>query len=86
MGGSHGTFACTDPAERTARAPMSKTLSKRLDRLEERLLPDGPPRCWQILYVSHEGRETGPILQWQPGPTGNTHQESSLDGASLEGK
>ena len=49
MGGSQGSVACPGPTERTARAPMNRMLSRRLDRLEESLLPDEPPRCWQIV-------------------------------------
>jgi hypothetical protein len=50
---------------------MNKTLTRRLDRLQERLLPpsDVPTKCWQIVYVSQEGEELGPILEWRPGPT-----------------
>jgi hypothetical protein len=43
---------------------MSKTVTRRLYRLEERLLPEGPARCWKIVYVSHEDRENGPIIRW----------------------
>jgi hypothetical protein len=47
---------------------MNRTLTRRLDRLQECLLPpDVPTKCWQIVYVSHEGRENGPLLKWGPG-------------------
>jgi hypothetical protein len=82
VGGSQRTFACTGPAERSARTSMSKTLTRRLDRLEARLLLEGPPRFWQIVYVSHEGRENGPMIQWKPGNTGNVPAERSFDWAS----
>jgi hypothetical protein len=47
---------------------MNRTLTRRLDRLQKRLLPpDAPTKYWQIVYVSHEGTEDGPIIQW-PAP------------------
>jgi hypothetical protein len=63
-------LAYPGPAERAARAPMNRMLVRRLDRLEERVLPplDVPTKCWQIVYVSHEGTEkNGPLLKWGPG-------------------
>ena len=82
MGGLAGSIARSGAAERTTRAPMSRALSKRLDRLEERLQPEGPPRCWQIVYVSHEGTENGPIIEWKPGHTGNVRSAGSPSWAS----
>jgi hypothetical protein len=49
---------------------MSETLNRRLDRLEERLLPEGPTRCWQIQIWSPEGPINGPVLTWRPGYSG----------------
>jgi hypothetical protein len=48
---------------------MNKTLTKRLDKLEERFLPPPavPTKCWQIVWVSPEGRVNGQLLKWGPG-------------------
>ena len=43
MGGSQRTFACPGPPERTAKK-MSKTLERRLARLEERVPPSSETR------------------------------------------
>jgi hypothetical protein len=52
---------------------MNKSIDRRLDRLTERLLPDRPGRCWQIVIWTSEGPVKGPVLTWRPGPNkGNT--------------
>jgi len=66
--GSQRTIACTDPAERTARSLMNRTLARRLDRLDEHFVqPAGPTKCWQIVIVTPEGEVNGPLLKWGPG-------------------
>jgi len=41
---------------------MNKTLSRRLDRLTERVLPSGPPRMIRVVYVSPNGVEENGAL------------------------
>jgi hypothetical protein len=38
---------------------MTRTLERRLARLEERVLPSGPPHTLQINFVSADGKVTG---------------------------
>ena len=48
---------------------MNRTLARRLDRLEESLLPPPavPTKCWQIVYHYPEGPVNGPLFKWGPG-------------------
>ena len=43
---------------------MNKSLSRRLDRLTDRVLPSGPSQMIQIVYVSPNGvEENGPLVE-----------------------
>jgi hypothetical protein len=48
---------------------MNRMLVRRLDRLEESLLPPPavPTECWQIVYHHPEGPVNGPLIRWGPG-------------------
>jgi hypothetical protein len=48
---------------------MSKTLTRRLDRLEESVLapPGVVTKCWQIVYHYPDGPVNGPLIRWGPG-------------------
>ena len=46
---------------------VSKTLARRLERLEEQMAPPPEPRVWQIVFVDSDGsRRNGPTIAWQP--------------------
>jgi hypothetical protein len=49
---------------------MNKSIERRLDRLAEHLLPDGPTKSWQVLIWSPDGYIEGPVVTWRPGQTG----------------
>ena len=44
---------------------MSKSLSRRLERLEEQMAPPPQPRVWRILIFGSDGRDAETIT-WQP--------------------
>jgi hypothetical protein len=46
---------------------MSKTLTRQLGRLEERLPAGVPTKCWRIVYYYPEGLVDGPVIRWGPG-------------------
>jgi hypothetical protein len=48
---------------------MDRTLARRLDRLEEQLLPppNVPTKVWQIVIITPKGPVNGPLLKWGPG-------------------
>jgi hypothetical protein len=58
---------------------MNRALTKRLDKLEERLLPEGSPRCWRIVIWSPDGPINGPIITWRPGCSEQPTPLESLD-------
>jgi hypothetical protein len=44
---------------------MTKTLARRLNKLEEQLRPGEEPKVWQVVYVGSDGsRENGPTITW----------------------
>lgn len=44
---------------------MNRTLSRRLERLEEQIAPLEELKVWQIIFVDSDGsREDGPRLEW----------------------
>jgi hypothetical protein len=50
---------------------ISKTLSRRLERLEEQIAPLEEPRVWQIVYVDSDGNRTdGERIEWSRRPDG----------------
>jgi hypothetical protein len=83
VGGSQRTLVRPGPAKRTARASMSKTLTRRLDRLEESLLapPGVVTKCWQVVYHYPEWPVNGPLLKWGPG---YKDSDASIDRPRIE--
>lgn len=46
---------------------MTRSLSRRLERLEEQVAPLAEPRVWQIVIVDSDGsRRNDSIIKWQP--------------------
>jgi len=46
---------------------MTKTLTRRLDKLEEQLRPGEEPRRWQVVIVHSDGtQEPGPLIERSP--------------------
>lgn len=44
---------------------MNRTLSRRLQRLEEQVAPLEVRKTWQIICVDSDGsRKEGPIIEW----------------------
>jgi ATP dependent DNA ligase domain len=58
-GGPERPFARADPSERPARASMNRTLLRRLDQLEQRVPPAGPPQTITLSFISSNGELTG---------------------------
>jgi hypothetical protein len=49
----------------------SKSLSQRLERLEERIAPLEVRKAWQIIFVDSDGsRKEGPRIEWPARPVG----------------
>jgi hypothetical protein len=45
---------------------VSRNRSRRLERLEERVLPETVRRAWQIVIVASDGsRDEGEMIEWQ---------------------
>jgi hypothetical protein len=56
---------------------ISRTLSRRLERLEEEVAPLEAPavRVWQIFYVDSDGsRREGERIEWSPPRTNSARQ------------
>jgi hypothetical protein len=46
---------------------MTKSLYRRLERLEEQTLPAEEPRVWQIVFRDSDGTQTlGDRIEWSP--------------------
>jgi hypothetical protein len=46
---------------------MTRTLHRRLERLEEQTLPMDEPKVWQIVFVDSDGTQTlGDRIEWSP--------------------
>ena len=46
---------------------MTKNLYRRLEHLEEQVIPTGEPRVWQAVYVDSDGtKELGPRIEMPP--------------------
>ena len=46
---------------------MTRTLYRRLERLEEQTLPPEEPRVWQIVFRDSDGTQTlGDQIEWSP--------------------
>jgi hypothetical protein len=45
---------------------ITRNLSRRLERLEDRMMPEVVRRVWQIVYVDSDGsRREGEKIEWQ---------------------
>jgi hypothetical protein len=46
---------------------MTRTLTRRLNKLEEQLKPGAEPKVWQIVIVHPDGRqEPERLIEWSP--------------------
>jgi hypothetical protein len=68
---------------------ITRTLSRRLERLEELTMPVREHKVWQIVIVDSDGsRRDGPTIEWRSLPysaTAATTSQSLLDDASGAG-
>jgi hypothetical protein len=69
---------------------ITRTLSRRLERLEESMIPSIERKAWQIVIVDSDGsRRDGPIIEWrQPTnstPAAMTNQSLLADASGIAG-